>query len=364
MRLHRPLFWLPPETAHGAAIRALEAIGNWPAARRTLHASMAVHNPLLETSCFGLRFPNPLGVAAGFDKDGRAAPGLASLGFGFLEVGTVTPRPQPGNEGPRLARLPHERALVNRLGFPSQGAAAVAARLTRQTHEIPLGINVGPNKLTPVERRVEDYVEALRVLYPAGDFFVVNISSPNTPGLRDLHRGDLLDELLHALRDEITAQSAHSGRAPKPVLLKVSPDLPAESLDTVAGATIRHAMAGVVVANTTAASPLIEQTHVGDGGLSGAPIRAMTTALVREFYTRLRGRAEVIGVGGVFTAEDAYEKIRAGASLVQVYTGFIYEGMGIAGRLCRGLVGMLERDGLTTIRDAVGSEVRLGFRAE
>ncbi len=285
-------------------------------------------------------------------------PALQSLGFGFVEVGTVTPRPQPGNEGPRLARMPREGALVNRLGFPSQGAAAVARRLAGHAQGVPLGINIGRNKATAVERSVDDYLEALRVLYGAGDYFVVNISSPNTPGLRDLHRSDLLDGLLGALRSEIAAQAARSHRAPKPFLLKVSPDLPPQGLDEVAGVMLRHGAAGVVVANTTVNSPLVAKANVGGGGLSGAPIRSVTTRLVREFFRRLRGRAEVVGVGGVFTAEDAYEKIRAGASLVQVYTGFVYEGMGVAGRICRGLAAMLERDRWSGVGDAVGADAR------
>jgi dihydroorotate dehydrogenase len=355
MALHGPLFWLPPEAAHDVAIRGLEVLGASPRARGVLKR-LAFDSPILETTSLGLRFPNPLGIAAGFDKDARAAGALESLGFGFIEVGTVTPRPQSGNARPRLARLRSSRALVNRLGFPSQGAEAVARRLAGRTPRVPLGINLGRNSATALEHSTDDYVAALRVLYQSGDFFVINISSPNTPGLRDLHRGDLLDELLHAVRGEVTAQAAGAGAPGKPVLLKISPDLPLAGLDGVAAAVLRHGAAGVVVANTTVDSPLVRQAGLGGGGLSGAPLRGRTTALVREFYRRLRGRAEVVGVGGVFTAEDAYEKIRAGASLVQVYTGFVYEGPGIAGRICRGLVGMLERDGRRSVGDAVGSD--------
>lgn len=356
MRVHAPLFWLPPEAAHAAAVRALEAAGRHPGVRRLLRARLAFASPLLETSCFGLRFSNPLGVAAGFDKDGRAVAALESLGFGFVEVGTVTPRPQPGNDGPRLARLPAARALVNRLGFPSDGAEAVAARLSRMPRAAPLGVNVGRNKATEVARAVDDYVVALRTLYAAGDYFVVNISSPNTPGLRDLHRGDLLDELLSALRAEIGAQAARADAAAKPFLLKVSPDLPEASLDEVAALVLGHGAAGVVVANTTVDSPLVARANIGGGGLSGAPIRTLIARLVREFHRRLRGRAEVIGVGGVFGAQDAYALIRAGAALVQVYTGFVYEGPGMAGRVCRGLAALLARDGVRSVREIVGAD--------
>jgi dihydroorotate dehydrogenase len=358
MALHRPLFLLPPESAHTLAMRTLEMVAARPRLCAVLRKRLAFAGASLETTAFGLRFPNPVGVAAGFDKDGRAVAALESLGFGFVEVGTVTPMPQPGNEGPRIARLVAERAVVNRLGFPSHGARAVAARLARRVGRGPLGINIGPNRATPPQRWAGDYVEALRVLYPAGDYFVINISSPNTPGLRDLHRSDLLHELLSAFRGEIATQAAGSAGAPKPFLLKVSPELPLEDLDTVADAVVRHGVAGVIVANTTVASPLIDRANLRGGGLSGAPIRAMTTALVREFYRRLRGRAEVVGVGGVFTAADAYEKIRAGASLVQVYTGFVFEGVAMAGRLCRGLAAMLQRDGWRNVRDAVGSDIR------
>jgi dihydroorotate dehydrogenase len=355
MSLHRALFWLPPEPAHRIAIRALEALGASAPLCARVHARLAFADPRLGTSCFGLRFSNPLGIAAGFDKDGRAVAALEALGFGFIEVGTVTPRPQPGNDGPRLARLPAERGLVNRLGFPSEGAAAVAARLGRTPHRVPLGINVGRNKATAVERSVDDYLAALRVLYAAGNYFVVNISSPNTPGLRDLHRSDLLDELLSAFRGEIAAQARLVGAAPKPFLLKVSPDLPADALDVTADLVLRHGAAGVVVANTTVNSPLVAKADVGGGGLSGAPIRGMIGALVRQFYIRLRGRAEIVGVGGIFTADDAYDMICGGASLVQVYTGFVYEGPRMAGNLCRGLARLLARDGLASVRDAIGS---------
>jgi dihydroorotate dehydrogenase len=354
MRTHAPLFWLPPETAHAAALRVLEACGRRAHLRRSIRARLAYASPALETTCFGLRFPNPLGVAAGFDKDGRAVAALESLGFGFVEVGTVTPRPQPGNERPRLARLPAERALVNRLGFPSEGAEAVAARLSRIPRAAPLGVNLGRNTATAVERSVDDYLAALRVLHPAGDYFVVNISSPNTPGLRDLHRADLLDELLSALRGEIDGLAARAGGPAKPFLLKVSPDLPEASLDEVAGLVVRHGAAGVVVANTTADAPLAARANLGGGGLSGAPIRGMITGLIRRFHRRLRGRADVVGVGGIFTAADAYEMIRAGAALVQVYTGFVYEGPGMAGRVCRGLAAQLAHDGLRSVREAVG----------
>lgn len=356
MRPHAALFLLPAETAHAVALRALGMLAARPRLCTRARKRLAFAHPALETTALGLRFPNPIGIAAGFDKDGRVVGALESLGFGFVEVGTVTPAPQRGNDGPRVARLVGERAIVNRLGFPSEGAHTVATRLARRAHRIPVGINVGPNRATPPARWAADYIEALHVLYETGDYFVINISSPNTPGLRDLHRGDLLDGVLSAARGEIAAQAARAAAAPKPLLLKVSPDVPEEGLDDVATLVVRHGLAGVVVANTTVASPLVARARLGGGGLSGAPIRAATTALVREYYRRLRGRAEVIGVGGVFEARDAYEKIRAGASLVQVYTGFVYEGVGLARALCRGLAAMLQRDGFERVADAIGAD--------
>jgi dihydroorotate dehydrogenase len=361
MPLHRPLFLLPPESAHTVAMLALETVATRPRLCALGRARLAWTNAALETTAFGLRFPNPVGVAAGFDKDGRTVAALESIGFGFVEVGTVTPLPQPGNDGPRVARLADERALVNRLGFPSHGARAVAARLGAarvrdRMPKGPLGINIGPNRSTPPERLPADYLEALGTLYAAGDYFVVNISSPNTPGLRELHRVDLLDDLLAAVSGEIARLAAGESAQPKPLLVKVSPDEPAERLDDIAELVVRRGAAGVVVANTSVASPLVERAGLGGGGLSGAPVRALTTALVREFYLRLRGRAEIIGVGGVFTADDAYEKIRAGASLVQVYTGFIYEGLTLPGRLCRGLAALLARDGFSGVAEAIGAD--------
>jgi dihydroorotate dehydrogenase len=355
VRVHQPLFWLPPETAHHVALRALESLNATPGLRRWVRERLAFSDARLRVDCLGLRFPNPIGVAAGFDKDGRVVPGLEALGFGFVEVGTVTPEPQSGNTGKRLARIPAERALVNRLGFPSAGARVVASRLARAARSIPLGVNLGKNTATPVDHAVDDFLKALRMLYAVGDYLVVNISSPNTPGLRDLHRSTLLDDVLGTLLAEMARQAAARGERPKPLLVKVSPDLTIDDVEGVCNVVVRRGAAGVVVANTLAASPLVARANLGGGGLSGAPIRDATTALVRQFYRRLRGRAEVIGVGGVFTAVDVYEKICAGAALVQTYTGVVYEGPLMPGRICRGLAALLERDGVPSISAAIGS---------
>jgi dihydroorotate dehydrogenase len=354
--LHYALHVLPSETAHHVAISGMEWAGRKPGLLQFLRARYAFESPKLETTCFGLRFPNPIGMAAGFDKDGRAVAALESLGFGFIEVGTVTPLAQPGNEGPRLARLPAHRALVNRLGFPSEGAEAVAERLRATRHQVPLGINVGRNKATAVERSVHDYVDALRILYDCGDYFVGNISSPNTPGLRDLHRRDLLDELLGSMRDEIARLAVARGGAAKPFLLKVSPDVSPENLETVANSVVANGVAGLIVANTTVNSKLVAEARIGGGGLSGPPILDLVISVVREFYRRVGTRLPIIGVGGVHSADSAYRMMRAGASLVQVYTGFVYEGLGLPGRICRGLVERLDRDGLPNPAAAVGKD--------
>jgi dihydroorotate dehydrogenase len=354
--VHYALHMLPAETAHRFAISAMESAGHRPGVLRFLRDRYAFESPKLETTAFGLRFPNPVGIAAGFDKDGRAVSALDSLGFGFIEVGTVTPLAQPGNEGPRLARLPVHRALVNRLGFPSEGAEAVAERLRATRPRVPMGVNVGRNKATAVERSVHDYVDALRILYDCGDYFVGNISSPNTPGLRDLHRRDLLDELLGTLRAEIEKLAAARGGAPKPVLLKVSPDLSAENLETVAQSVLANGVAGVIIANTTVNSKLVAEARIGGGGLSGPPILDLVVSVVREFYRRVGAKIPLIGVGGVHSADSAYRMIRAGATLVQVYTGFVYEGLGLPGRMCRGLAERLDRDGLPNVAAAVGRD--------
>jgi dihydroorotate dehydrogenase len=354
--LHSVLHLLPPESAHHLAITGMEWAGRRPSLVRFLRGRYAFESPRLASTCFGLDFPNPVGIAAGFDKDGRAVRALESLGFGFIEVGTVTPLAQPGNEGPRLARLPAQRALVNRLGFPSEGAEAVAERLRGVRLRVPMGVNVGRNKATAVERSVHDYVDALRIVYDCGDYFVGNISSPNTPGLRDLHRRDLLDELLVTMRAEVERLAAAQGGAPKPFLLKVSPDLSPENVQTVAESVLANSVAGLIVANTTVGSKLVAEARIGGGGLSGPPIFDLVVSVVRDFYRRVGARVPVIGVGGVDSAESAYKMIRAGASLVQVYTGFVYEGLALPGRICRGLVERLDRDGLPGVGAAVGRD--------
>lgn len=320
--------------------------------RARLSAAAAAADPRLAVDVCGLRFPSPLGLAAGCDKAARALWAWPYLGFGFVEVGTVTPRPQPGNPKPRVFRLPEDGALINRLGFNSPGAGVVAERMAaaRRTGRYPilLGANIGKNKDTPLEDAASDYLRTLERLHPHADFLVVNLSSPNTPGLRSLQAPDAAVPLLAAL----AARNRALGE--KPLLVKVAPDMTEGELEAVADAAAGRAH-GLVATNTTVRreglrSPLARE----EGGLSGAPLRVLATDAVRILYRATGGRLPIIGVGGIMSAEDAYEKIKAGAALLEVYTGFIYGGPGMPRRVARGLRGLLDRDGFRHLRDAVG----------
>ena len=344
----RPWFFrLDPETAHEGSLRALALADALPAGREVLKALFTHRDPSLETEVAGLRFPNPVGLAAGFDKDCRVPCALAALGFGFVEVGTLTARPQPGNPKPRLFRLPASRALVNRMGFNNPGAEAAAARLARMgPHPVPVGVNIGLNKDADREKAAEEYARCFEVLYPHGDYFAVNVSSPNTDGLRRLQERLRLERILTALQD----------RNPdgKPVFVKLSPDLEDRELEELLP-LLQEKAAGVVCTNTTVSrAGLPEEAACLQGGLSGAPLKDLSTRMIREVYRRTRGRLPIIGVGGIASAEDAYQKLRAGASLVQVYTGFVYGGPSTASELCRGVARILREHGLSRVGEAVG----------
>ncbi|MHB8733485.1 MAG: quinone-dependent dihydroorotate dehydrogenase [bacterium] len=343
------LFRLDPERSHELALTALGVAG---AVWRRVGAAAAPADPRLAVEVCGLRCPSPIGLAAGCDKAARALWAWPRLGFGFVEVGTVTPRPQPGNPRPRLFRLPEDDALINRLGFNSPGADAVAARVTaaRQTgrYPVPLGANVGKNKDTPLEDAAADYVRAMERLHPHADFIVVNVSSPNTPGLRSLQARDSVVPLL----DAVAARNRVLGE--KPLFVKVAPDMTREELEAVADA-VRGRAHGLVATNTTVRRDgLRDPVAHESGGLSGRPLRQLATGAVAALYRATGGRVPIIGVGGIMTAEDAYEKIKAGATLVEVYTGFVYGGPGMPRRVAEGLVRLLDRDGLSRLQDAVG----------
>ncbi len=334
--LLRPLlFALPPERAHHTAMALLKGLAAVPPLRWMLQRTFSAQSPDLERRYMGLTFPNPVGLAAGFDKDGRHLEALACLGFGFLEVGTVTPRPQPGNPHPRLFRLSADRALINRMGFNNDGAQALAQRLRRwreQAHAGPrpvIGANIGKNKDTPNEQAADDYLECFHTLAPWADYFAVNVSSPNTPGLRDLQSREPLLHLLESL------QNANQRLpAPRPLLLKIAPDMDARQLDEIADIARYTQLAGLIATNTTLVRSGLRTNAqrleaIGPGGLSGAPLRQRATEVIRHLRHRLGPEALLIGVGGIDSPQAAQEKFQAGADLVQVYTGLIYEGPGL-----------------------------------
>ncbi len=335
-RLLLPLLTLPEaEVSHNLILRLLQL------ASPLAGALQPANYPRLRVSAFGLEFPNPIGLAAGFDKNGVAVPALAALGFGHVEVGTVTPRPQPGRSRPRLFRLAKDRALINRLGFPSRGAEAVARNLSRlKNRRFVLGVNVGPNAGSV---GVEDFVQAATMVAPYADYLTINVSSPNTAGLRGMQQAETLAGLLAAL-DWLD----------KTLLVKISPDLSDGELHEILDVLCAKAVAGVVVANTTVDRPPHLQASA-DGGLSGRPLRERATQLVSKAYRHTAGKLPIIGVGGVATAQDALDKIEAGACLVQLYTGFVYQGPFVARDIALGLVRELERRGAGSIQGLIGS---------
>ena len=361
--LMRPaLFRLDPERAHEAAIDSLAltapVIGRL---RRPPDGGGRLAQDLL-----GTRFPNPVGLAAGFDKRARAVPVWPALGFGFMEVGTITLHGQPGNPRPRVFRLPADRALVNRLGFNNDGAEAAAAALGRWRSRgllgrAPLGVNLGKSKVTAAEDAPGDYARSLELLWSFADYVTINVSSPNTPGLRDLQAAGPLGEILDAVDDVAARKVAGRAGAPPPVLVKIAPDLAPEQVDAVVDLAMARGIAGMIVSNTTLsreglASP--PELAGQEGGLSGAPLRERSTALVERVARRSQGRLVVVGVGGVFTADDAWDKLAAGASLVQVYTGFVYGGPGTARAIAAGLLARMDRAGVRHVSEIVGSALR------
>jgi dihydroorotate dehydrogenase len=341
--LIRPLlFRLDAERAHTVALRALAAM---PRRSRTVAGGP------LSTQVAGIAFPNPVGMGAGFDKDAVAADGLLGLGFGFVEVGTLTPRPQAGNPKPRLFRLAEDRAVINRMGFNNGGVAAAVARLAgRDRKRGVVGINIGANKDSA--DRVADYRAAFRAVAPLADYVTVNISSPNTPGLRAMQDKGALDELLDAVLG-VRSEPA----CDVPVFLKVAPDLQPADVDDIAEVALQRGLDALIVSNTTVARPPLRSRHAGEaGGLSGAPLKQPALERLRDFRKATNGALPLIGVGGIATAEDAWARIRAGASLIQLYSAMVYEGPGIARSMCRGLEALMRRDGFSSIAEAVGSE--------
>jgi dihydroorotate dehydrogenase len=353
--LLRPaLFRLEPETAHEFALHTLSLSLGSEAAREIVARRLS-REPFGELRRFGLTFKNPVGVAAGFDKNGRVVRQLCALGFGFVEVGTVTHLPQPGNARPRLFRLPRDRALINRQGFNNEGASALAARLAREGHPpCVLGVNIGKSRAVEMSDAIPDYLASFETVRAHADYVAVNVSSPNTPGLREMQRADTLAALLGALQ----RRNREAVRA-VPLLVKVAPDLDEGELELIVDVARRAGIDGIIATNTTTSrANLITATSAvaacGEGGLSGAPLRERATKMIANLYRLARGGLTIIGVGGVFTAEDAWEKICAGASLVQLYTGFVYQGFAVARDINEGLRRIVEREGFKSLDDAVG----------
>lgn len=356
------LFRMDAEKAHHLTIGGMHAAGRIPGLLPMLRGMYGVQETAdMAMDLFGIRFGNPIGLAAGLDKNGKAVPGFSSIGFGFLEVGTVTPKGQSGNDQPRLFRLPPDLALINRMGFNNDGAQAMAEQLKSLTERrIPVAVNIGKNKVTANEDAEQDYRECIRVLYPYGDFFVVNISSPNTPGLRNLQHGDELRSLLAAVKDEMEIQQRKTGAGEaKPVLVKIAPDSSDIELEYMVDTIYQSGVSGIIATNTTLSRDgLTHGNSKETGGLSGVPLRERSTSVIRQVYKQTAGKLPIIGSGGIFSADDAYEKIRAGASLVEVYSGLIYKGPGLIREIHEGLRERLRRDGYTHISEAVGADHR------
>ena len=358
----KPLFFkMDPEAAHHLVVDGMGAAARVPGASSLLQGMWGIRaGRELAVDLFGLHFAHPVGLAAGLDKNAKAVAGFSRIGLSFMEVGTVTPLGQPGNDKPRLFRLPPDEALINRMGFNNEGADAMANRLARLGQRpIPLAVNIGKNKLTPNDRAADDYRECLKKLYAHGDFFVVNISSPNTPDLRKLQHGDELKALLDAVADEMRTQAKRHGGASKPILVKIAPDNDEEQLGYMAEAIRSCGMSGIIATNTTLSREGLTHEHAREtGGLSGRPLTQRSTEIVRSLYRMTEGKLPIIGSGGIFTAQDAYDKIRAGASLVEVYTSLIYKGPGVVGEIARGLRELLRRDGFGRLIEAIGADHR------
>jgi dihydroorotate dehydrogenase len=353
-----------PEAVHRQSLALLHSIDSTPRsplsklAKASFQQSFCRTDRKLEQSLFGLNFANPVGLAAGFDKDGIAAGMWQYLGFGFAELGTVTYHPQPGNPQPRLFRLPQDRAALNRMGFNNLGSAAMAAALKQRSQgdfTIPIGINLGKSKITELADAADDYLGSFKRLKDLGDYFVINVSSPNTPGLRDLQSIEPLRVIFDTLQQE--------NQGEKPILVKIAPDLAWEDISAVVELSQASKLAGIIATNTTIDRSKLTTKIVAAtgksvteeaGGISGAPVRQKSTEVIRFIHQQTGGSLPIIGVGGIFTADDAWEKIIAGASLIQVYTGWTYNGPWMIDRILTGLLAKLESRGLTSIADAVG----------
>lgn len=341
------MFLLPPEQIHDIIMAGLKALQVVTPANRAMERLIRVHDKSLEQELFGVRFPAPLGLAAGFDKNAEACDVWGAIGFGYAEVGTVTPKSQPGNPAPRLFRLPADKAIINRMGFNNTGALEVAGHLRNRRSQDIIGINIGKNKTT--ENAVGDYRSAATVLGPLANFLVVNVSSPNTPGLRDLQTVESLRPILQAVKESTST----------PTFVKIAPDLENDDIDAIADLAVELNLAGIIATNTTIArdglaTPEEELQRIGAGGLSGAPLNARSLEVLERLHDRTQNRLILVAVGGITNAEQAWERIAAGASLLQGFTPLIYGGPGWIRRIHAGLAAQLRKQGMKSITDAVG----------
>jgi dihydroorotate dehydrogenase len=361
--VYRLLFTLvvrvvPAEAAHRVGFGLIRLLGRLPGIRAVARRLLTSNDPVLRVSALGLEFMGPLGLAAGFDKDGVGASALGTLGFGHVEVGTVTARAQSGNPRPRLFRLPRDRALLNRMGFNNAGAIDVAARLRQVDRIVPVGVNIGKTKVVPDEEAINDYASSAIALARVADYLVVNVSSPNTPGLRDLQAVDRLRPILVSVREALDKVATRR----VPLLVKIAPDLADSDVDAVADLALELGLDGIIATNTTISragllTPADEVAALGAGGVSGAPVADRALAVLIRLRERVGDRVVLIAVGGVENAEDAWERIRAGATLVQAYTGFIYGGPLWPRRLHRELAQLVRAAGYARVTDAVGSSL-------
>ncbi|AEF40400.1 quinone-dependent dihydroorotate dehydrogenase [Hoyosella subflava] len=351
--LLRVMFLLPPEAIHRFAFGMIKTIGFLPPLRWLTGKLLSQHDPILRTTTFGVAFPAPLGLAAGFDKNAAAINAWGPLGFGYAEIGTVTAHPQPGNPSPRLYRLPADHALINRMGFNNHGAGFAANKLRTRRTSIPVGANIGKTKIVPPEEAANDYIASAQLLGPLSDFLVVNVSSPNTPGLRDLQAVESLRPLLAAITAAVTV----------PVLVKIAPDLSDDDIDAIADLAVELGLAGIVATNTTIArnglnTPGEEVAEMGAGGLSGVPVADRSLEVLRRLYRRVGGKIALVSAGGIETVDQAWQRIEAGATLLQGYTGYIYGGPLWPRRINKGIAQRLRAQGYSSLAEAVGAEHR------
>jgi dihydroorotate dehydrogenase len=349
--LRQVMFLVPAEQIHMWVFAALRLVTRLAPLRAALHRRLAPRDPVLASTVFGVRFPGPLGLAAGFDKDGTGLHVWDALGFGYMEVGTVTALPQSGNPVPRLFRLPADRALLNRMGFNNRGAGELAVRLTRHVHDVPIGVNIGKSRFVDTEAAADDYRASARVVGPLADFLVVNVSSPNTPGLRDLQAAEALRPVLTAVQSVTST----------PLLVKIAPDLSDAEIDEIADLAVQLGLAGIVATNTTVSRDGLDTPDVhefGAGGISGRPLAERSLEVLRRLYGRVGDSLVLVSVGGIETADDAWQRITAGASLLQGYTGFIYHGGSWPKRIHDGIANRLHDAGFLSLTEAVGSAAR------